>query len=123
MAKKILVVDDEEILLETIKAVLKHSGFDVVTARDGQECLDILKEQKPDLVLMDMMMPGISGRETTEMIRNNPKTKDLKIVFLTVARFSEVGKKTLEDLGVMDYITKPFDNADLVKRVKSLVGE
>jgi CheY-like chemotaxis protein len=125
MVKKILVVDDEEILLETIKAVLKHAGFEVITASDGEECMDVLKKQKevPDLILMDMMMPGMSGRETTELIRKDPELKDLKIIFLTVARFSEIGKKTLEELGVLDYITKPFENADLVSRLKKAVGE
>ena len=71
---------------------------------------------------MDMMMPGMSGREATERIRQNPKTKDLKVVFLTVARFSETGKETLDNLKVLDYITKPFDNEELVKKVKKLAG-
>jgi CheY-like chemotaxis protein len=119
---KIMVVDDEENLRELIKAVLGQEGFEVIDASSGQECLDKLKDEKPDLILMDMMMPGMSGRETTEKIRDNPDTKDLKIAFLTVARFSETGKETLENLNVLDYITKPFDNEDLVKRVKKLVG-
>ena len=69
-----------------------------------------------------MMMPGMSGRETTEKIRENPETKDLKIAFLTVARFSETGKETLDKLNVLDYITKPFDNEELVSKVKKLTG-
>lgn len=120
--KKIMVVDDEENLLELVKAVLEEEGFEVIDVSSGQECLENLKKVKPDLILMDMMMPGMSGRETTEKIRKNPKTKDLKIAFITVARFSEVGKGTLKKLNVLDYITKPFDNADLVRRVKKLVG-
>ena len=122
MVKKIMIVDDEENILELVKAILGQEGFDVIGASSGQECLDKLKEAKPDLILMDMMMPSMSGRETTERIRKNPKTKGLKVAFLTVARFSEVGKDMLKDLGVLDYITKPFDNNDLVRRVKKLVG-
>jgi len=122
MAKKIMIVDDEENILELVKAILEQEGFDVVGASSGQECLDKLKEVKPDLILMDMMMPSMSGREVTEKIRKNPKNKGLKVAFLTVARFSEVGRDMLKDLGVSDYITKPFDNNDLVRRVKKLVG-
>ena len=122
MPKKIMVVDDEESLRELAQAIFSSEGFDITTAASGQECLDILNTEKPDLILMDMMMPGMYGRETTEKIRQNPATKNLKIVFLTVARFSETGKETLDSLKVLDYITKPFDNEDLIKRVRKLVS-
>lgn len=119
--KKIMVVDDEESLRELVKAIFSQEGYEVIDASSGQECLDKLKTEKPDLILMDMMMPGMSGRETTERLRKNPATKDLKLVFLTVARFSETGRGTLEGLNVLDYITKPFDNEELVRRVKKLL--
>jgi len=122
MKKKVMVVDDEDSLLELVTAILENENFEVIEVRNGKECLEKLKTVKPDLILMDMMMPEMSGRETTEKIRKNPKTKNLKIAFLTVARFSELGKETLKKLNVLDYITKPFDNADLVRRVKKLVG-
>ena len=117
-----MVVDDEESLRELLIAILSQEGFEVVTAASGQECLESVKSEKPDLILMDMMMPGMSGRETTEKIREDQETKDFKIAFLTVARFSETGKGTLNELGVLDYITKPFDNGDLVNRVKKILG-
>jgi len=119
--KKIMVVDDEENLLELVSVILMEEGFDVITATNGKECLDKLKTTKPDLVLLDMMMPGMSGRETCEKIRSDPKTKDIKVVFLTVARFSETGKEILRKMNVLDYITKPFDNQDLIKRIKKLL--
>jgi len=118
MAKKIMVVDDEETLVELVKAILEEEGFDVITAYSGGECLDKLKDVKPDLIILDMFMPKMSGRETCAKIRRNPETKNLKVVFLTVARFSETGKDILKEMDVLDYITKPFDNKDLVKRVK-----
>lgn len=120
--KKIMIVDDEENIVELVKVILEQEEFEVVGVNSGQECLEKLKEAKPDLILMDMMMPGMSGREATEKIRNDPKTKNIKIAFLTVARFSETGKGVLKKLNVSDYITKPFDNNDLVKRVKKIVG-
>ena len=122
MSKKILVVDDEENIRELVSAVLARAGFEVETASDGAECIEKLKTLKPNLVLLDMMMPGMSGRETCEKIRANPKTKSLKVAFLTVAKFSESGKETLKKMNVADYITKPFDNADLIKRIKKIVG-
>lgn len=121
MAKKIMVVDDEESLIELVKAILENEGYEVISAMNGEECLEKLKMVKPDLILLDMMMPGMSGREVCEKIRKNPKTKDLKIAFLTVAKFSEAGKDVLKEMNVLDYITKPFDNEDLVRRVKRIV--
>jgi len=121
MKKKVMIVDDEESLVELVKAILEEEGYEVITAMDGKECLEKLKKVKPDLILLDMMMPGMSGREVCEKIRKNPDTKNLKVAFLTVARFSEVGKDILKKLNVLDYITKPFDNRDLVRRVKKLI--
>ena len=118
MKKTILVVDDEPHILILEKELLEGAGYKVVTAEDGKAALAKLKTLKPDLVILDMMMPGMSGREVCEQIRKNPKTKGLKVVFVTVARFSEIGKKQLEDLKVLDYITKPFENADYLARVK-----
>ena len=115
-----MVVDDEENLLELVKAVLEQEGFEVITASNGPECLEKLKKVKPDLILLDVMMPGMSGREILEKIRENPKTRNLKVAFLTVVRYSEMGKKDLEKLHVLDYITKPFDNKELVRRVKKM---
>ncbi len=117
-----MVVDDEESLIALVSAVLEEEGFDVITASNGEKCLEKLKTEKPDLILLDMMMPGMSGREVCEKIRADLKTKDIKIAFLTVAKFSESGKGVLKNMNVSDYITKPFDNEDLVKRVKKIVG-
>ena len=124
MAKKrIMIVDDEENILELVKIIIEGEGFSVIGVHNGKECLEKLKEIKPDLILMDMMMPEMTGKETTKKIRSNPKTKNIKIAFLTVARLSEVGREELKALNVSDYITKPFDNADLVKRVKRILED
>ena len=122
MGKTILAVDDEPHMIELVNAILTGEGFEVVTASDGKEALQLLQKLKPDLVLLDMMMPGMSGREVCEKIRADPKTKNLKVAFLTVARFSEVGKHELDKMKVSDYITKPFDNAELVRKVKKITG-
>ena len=120
---KILVIDDEPSLQELVKTILESEGFEVEIASSGPEGLEKLGKGKPDLVLLDMMMPGMSGREVAEKIRGNAKTKSLKIIFLTVARFSEVGKDLLDKMKVQDYITKPFDNSDLISRVKKSLAK
>jgi CheY-like chemotaxis protein len=121
MAKIIMVVDDEDSLLELVSAILEQEGYEVLTVNNGEECLNQLKSVKPDLILLDMMMPGMSGREVCERIREDPETKGLKVAFITVAKFSETGQETLKKMEVVDYITKPFDNADLVKRIEKLL--
>ena len=109
----------KERLFEMFQGVIKEEINPVIN--HIFEALEKLKAGKPDLVVVDMMMPGMSGRELVEKIRKDSALKDLKLVFLTVARFSETGKKVLEELNVADYITKPFENEDLVKRLKKVL--
>ena len=122
MAKTIMIVDDEPHMVELEKAILEAEGFSTITALSGEQALKLLETIKPDLVILDMMMPGMSGREVCEKIRSNPKTKNLKVIFVTVARFSDIGKDKLKGMDVLDYITKPFDNEEFVKRVKKIVS-
>ena len=123
MAKKVMIVDDEADLCETVKLLLEGRGFEVVTALGGSEALEKLKKEKVDLALVDFFMPGMTGRDLADNIRADPKLKGLKLAFLTVASFGKVGLEDLRKLGVLDYIRKPFDNEDLVQRVKKIVGE
>ena len=122
MAKKILVVDDEADIRNSIKALLEYEGYEVWAAEDGKECLSMLKKNKFDLALIDFFMPIMSGRELAERIRADKKLKSLKIIFLTGATFSEAGMKELNKIKISDYIKKPFDNKDLVKRIKNIIG-
>jgi two-component system alkaline phosphatase synthesis response regulator PhoP len=118
---KILFVDDQEHILELVKEILEKEGHKVITVTSGKQCLKLLETMKPDLILMDVMMPGMTGKETIERIRANSKTKHLKIAYLTVTRSAGFEKKTMEKLGVLDYITKPFDREDLANRVKRML--
>jgi len=123
MAKKVMVVDDEADLCETVKLLLEGKGFEVVAALSGAEALKKLRKERVDLVLIDFFMPEMTGRGLAGEVRADPKLKDLKLAFLTVALFGEVGREDLHKLGILDYIQKPFDNEDLVRRVKRMVGE
>ncbi|MFH1589650.1 MAG: response regulator [archaeon] len=118
MTPTIMIVDDEPHIVKLEKAILQVEGYQIITAHNGEEAIKKLETEKPDLIILDMMMPGMSGRETCDKIRKNPMTKKYKVIFVTVAKFSEVGMVNLKDMNVIDYITKPFDNDDFVKRVK-----
>ena len=119
MTETIMIVDDESNLLELVGGILANEGYEIITVASGQECINKLKTIKPDLIIMDMMMPGMSGLETVKRIRS--KDKGVKIAFLTVAKFSESGIKNLKDHGIVDYINKPFENKELVQRIKKIL--
>ena len=122
---KIMIVDDEPDLREMVNMLIKSEGYETVTASNGKEALEILKkiEQKPDLMLIDMFMPEMSGRELCERIRKDEDLNDLKLAFLTVATFRDQGKQMLKEMNVLDYITKPFDNEDFLRRIHRMLGK
>ncbi len=116
--KTIMVVDDEEDTRSTIKSVLEDEGLNVVSAVNGQDCLNKLKKIKPDLILLDIMMPGLTSKEIIAAIRKKKYKPLIKIIFLTVVRFAEMTQKDIMNGDVVDFIEKPFDTPDLIKRIK-----
>ena len=116
--KQIMVVDDEKPVLVLLKEVLENEGLKVITAESGMECLEKLKKVKPDLIVMDMMMPKMSGYDTIKKISENPKTKELRIVLLTVSKIEEVSMFELSKFKILDYINKPFDIKEIVEKLK-----
>lgn len=121
--KTILVVDDEITILNLLEDVLKARGYGIIKAQGGPKALKILKKTKPDLIILDFFMPGMTGGDVCEKIRADDKLKNIKVIFLTVARFSKPGLEKLKQMDVSDYITKPFDNADLIKRIEKIIKE
>jgi DNA-binding response OmpR family regulator len=120
MAKEILIVDDEPSVVAPIQFLMQQQGYKVMVAERGEDALDLIYQYKPDLVLLDIMLPGIDGYEVCEIIRLNPDFRDIKIIFLTAkGREAEIAKGLA--LGADAYITKPFSNAALVARVKKLL--
>jgi len=110
-----MIVDDEVSLLGLVEQLLGQEGYNVERACRGEECLKkLLKQKKIDLIIMDRFMPNMDGKTVCKNIRSTKRFKDLKIIFLTVAEFNETGEKILSELDVSDYITKPFDNHDLI---------
>ncbi len=120
MAKQILIVDDEPNVVMPIQFLMEQQGYRVMIAERGEDALDLIYQYKPDLVLLDILLPGIDGYEVCEIIRLNPDFRDIKIIFLTaLGRESEIAKGLA--LGADAYISKPFSNTTLVARVKELL--
>jgi len=111
----IMAVDDEEPIRKLLRVNLTVDGYDVITATDGSSALELLEEYKPDLVLLDIMMPGLDGFQTLDLIRQR---SDIPVIMLT----ARVGKSTLRDtldLGADDYVTKPFSMQALEVRIRA----
>jgi len=114
----ILVVEDESALVTLLRYNLEREGFRVAEARDGEEALLMAREQKPDLVLLDWMLPLLSGLEVCRQMRRMPETRSVPIIMLT-ARGEEGDKLRGLDSGADDYVTKPFSPSELVARIRA----
>ena len=119
---KVLVVDDEPNIVLSLEFLMQQAGFEVTTAYDGESALALVNENPPDLVLLDISLPGISGFEVLEQLRSQAAFKRLPIVMLT-AHGREVEREKGLALGADDYITKPFSTRELVEKVKALLNE
>ena len=118
--KRILVVDDERHIVEFLVMNLKQNQYDSLTAFDGYEALDLARRKIPDLILLDSMLPGISGIETCRILKQDPNTAGIPIIFLT-AKSEESDKVIGLGLGADDYITKPFGLRELFARIEAVL--
>lgn len=118
--RKVLVVDDEADIVELVSYNLNKEGFDVSSAADGQEALAKIRATTFDFVILDLMLPGMSGMEICRVLRNETETKSLPIIMLT-AKGEEVDRVLGLEMGADDYVTKPFSPRELVARVKAVL--
>lgn len=114
----ILVVDDEEPIQELLRFNLEKEGNKVWLAKDGQEALDQVEKEQPDLIVLDVMLPGMDGLEVCRRLRQNPKFQEIPIIMLT-AKGEEIDKVLGLELGADDYMTKPFSPRELLARIKA----
>ena len=119
--KKIMVVDNEPDIVDLTRTVLELGGYNVVAAHSGEECLRLLEKEKVDLVLLDIMMPGMSGWDVFNRINN--KSPKIKVAFMSVLEISDKRKQVLIEEGLADYIMKPFDKDTLLNRVDKILEE
>ena len=122
MSKRILVVDDEPNIVLSLEYLMRQAGFEVSTATDGEEALEAIEKQPPDLILLDVMMPKHDGYEVCQRVRSRDEWKDVKIVMLT-ARGREIEREKGLSLGADDYVTKPFATQELVEKLRQVLGE
>ena len=117
---KILVVDDEAYIREFLHSVLTDDGYEVMTAADGLEALPIAVEQQPDLILLDIMMPGLNGMETCKQLRERPTTSHIRVIILTAYDLRERLEESIV-AGADDFLGKPIDVTELRIRVRSML--
>ena len=120
MNNKILIVEDEKDIRDLIIYALEAKGYETISADDGEKALKMLKENKPDLVILDWMLPSVSGLEICRNIRRDENIKNIPIIMLT-AKITEDDKILGLDSGADDYVTKPFSTAELASRVKAIL--
>jgi two-component system alkaline phosphatase synthesis response regulator PhoP len=119
---KILVVDDEIYIVHILDFSLGMEGYEVVTALDGEQALHKVKSDKPDLVVLDIMMPKLDGYETCKILKADPDTKNIPVILLS-AKGRNVDQKMGFQVGADDYITKPFSPRKLVERINMILGQ
>jgi two-component system phosphate regulon response regulator PhoB len=120
MAEHILIVDDESDIVELLDYNLRAAGYTVVTARDGASALAAIRRQRPDLVVLDLMLPDIPGTEVCRRLRREPATEGIPVLMLT-ARSEEIDRVVGFEVGADDYVVKPFSPRELVLRVQALL--
>ncbi len=115
MTEKILIVEDDPTLLDTLSYTFENEGYEVETAEDGLEAVELARASDPDLIILDIMLPGIDGREVTRILRQEMTTP----ILMLTARDDEIDRVLGLEIGADDYITKPFSMRELVSRVKA----
>jgi len=122
MPPKILIVDDEPNIVIPLQFLMEQNGYRALVAQSGEEALEMISKEKPDLVLLDIMLPGVDGFEVCEIIRLNPEWRHTRVIFLTAkGRDVDIAKGMV--LGADEYITKPFSNQQIIEAVKKLLEE
>jgi len=120
MKEKILIVEDDKDILKMVEYNLKKEGFRTLSASDGEDAIDLANSEHPDIVLLDLMLPGVDGLEVCKTLKNEPKTKTIPIIMLT-AKAQEADKVVGLELGADDYVTKPFSPRELIARIKAVL--
>ncbi len=123
MAKgKILVVDDEIYIVHILDFSLGMEGYEVLTALDGEQALEVARTEQPDLIVLDIMMPKLDGYETCKQLKADEKTRAIPVILLS-AKGRHTDQKIGYEVGADDYITKPFSPRKLVERINTLLGQ
>jgi len=122
MGKKVLIVDDEEAILRLVTVRLKSSGYEVITAYDGVEGLQAAAEHRPDLIILDILMPNMDGTEMSAKLKEDPRTRDIPVIFLTALKKKE-GEPEAKGSTPNVIFSKPFEGSELVDAVGKMIQD
>ncbi len=121
--KKVLIVDDDRVTLTMLQKILSSSGYEVITAMDGEEGYKRAQEVKPDLLISDMLIPKVDGLELCKNIKESPTLNQTKVILMTGVYKGVTFKVEAKEVGADDFVEKPFDRNNLLSRVVHLIGE
>ncbi|MDB4116923.1 response regulator [Amylibacter sp.] len=120
MKKTITIIEDEPFIIEALSFILEKEGFMVKSISDGAKAIEFVKHTNPDLVILDIMLPNVSGMKILEDIRSTKLIAELPVLMLT-AKGQKKDRRAAEDAGVNEFMTKPFDNAELIQQIKHML--
>lgn len=119
--KKILIVDDEKDVIGIISDILEYAKYEIIAATNGEEAIELAKQKRPDLILLDIMMPDISGEDVAEMLSDDPSTADIPIIFLTGILTKEE-EASIRKTGAQSIIAKPCTANELIDKIEKLIS-
>ncbi|NJK63515.1 MAG: response regulator [Synechococcaceae cyanobacterium SM2_3_1] len=123
LTKRILIIDDEDDIREVAQISLETmAGWEVLTASSGPEGVKLAEAEQPDLILLDMMMPGMDGPSTLQVLQNNPRTREIPVIILTAKVRARLLDKQYQGLGAVGLITKPFNTIELPDQIAGVIG-
>ena len=120
MKKSVVIIEDEPFIIEALTFLLENEGLDVRSISDGANAIDFIIKSKPNLVILDIMLPNVSGMKILEDIRSMDEISNLPVLMLT-AKGQKKDRRAAEEAGVSKFMTKPFDNQELIKNVKAMI--
>ncbi|MCX7927374.1 MAG: response regulator [Candidatus Omnitrophica bacterium] len=122
MAYKVLVIDDEPNIVRLVKARLNANGYEVISASNGKEGLEIARQQLPDLILLDIMMPQMNGEKTLIELKKDIRTQKIPVIMLTAKQDADDIVRCIHDLGASDYVVKPFVAGEFLRKINTVVS-
>jgi len=120
--KKILLVDDSDTVLMMNRLILSKEGYGILIAKDGQQAVDLAFKERPDLILMDVIMPNVGGFDAVRALREKAETKDIPVIMVTT-RGEEENIRRGFDVGARDYVTKPVNGGELLAKIRACLGD
>jgi len=119
--KKIVVVDDELDILKVVSFRLEKAGYEILTAVDGPKALDLIRKEKPDLILLDIALPGMDGYEVCRKVKSDAALRNIPVIFLTASQVDRIKEKQ-SDSPADDFLIKPFEPEKLIAKIKKFIG-